>query len=504
LTGSGLIEEKAIIHSKMKKILSVQSRPMILSRPLILSWLLILSGLLIFSVPLRAQYLKVSENKRFLVTAGGEPFFWLGDTGWEMLHGLDRGEMEHYMRNRAGKGFTVIQTVIVAELDGLTFPNMEGNLPFEDFDPERPGEAYFGLVDYAVEKAREFGLVLALLPTWHRYVLPGSHPLRNEEAVFTPENAYAYGKFLGERYINAPNIVWVLGGDWPADAQIDIWDAMARGLADGENDQEGRVHLVTYHPRGQQTSSTWLHNREWLDFNMVQTGHQAPSFNVYDWIYSDYLLTPPKPVVNGEPAYEGVGIWFNAANPRHDDYEIRKQAYWSVFAGAFGHTYGNNNIWQMNREQGSGRIWANQTWDRALEAPGSGQLIHLRNLMESRPFLTRIPDQEILLGSNPPHASDHVRVTRDGTPGGADATYIMAYLPYYRSFTIDTRVIPGKEILVWWYHPRTGHAFLQGRMENTGKFEFSNWNDMVKEGQGGPDWVVVIDDAASGYGPPGR
>ncbi len=211
--------------------------------------------LLLFAFPLilclhtvSAQFLRVSDNQRFLVTSGGKPFFWLGDTGWEMLHRLDRLEMEHYMRNRSGKGFTVIQTVIVGEINGLAFPNLEGHLPFEDFDPERPTERYFEMVDFAVKKAQEFGLVLALLPTWHSYVLPGSHPLLNEEAVFNPENAYAYGKFLGTRYKDAPNIVWILGGDWPAGPQIKIWDAMARGLNEGDS----AIHLISYHPRGQQ------------------------------------------------------------------------------------------------------------------------------------------------------------------------------------------------------------------------------------------------------------
>jgi len=452
------------------------------------------------SLSVSAQFLRVSGNQRFLVTSGGEPFFWLGDTGWEMLHRLDRQEMEHYMRNRSGKGFTVIQTVIVGEIDGLAFPNLEGHLPFEDFDPERPTEKYFEMVDFAVKKAQEFGLVLALLPTWHTYVLPGSHPLLNEVAVFTPENAYAYGKFLGTRYKDASNIVWVLGGDWPAGPQINIWDAMARGLDEGDS----ASHLISYHPRGQQSSSTWLHNREWLDFNMVQTGHQAPSFNVYDWISRDYYLTPAKPVVNGEPAYEEIGIWFNPANPRHDDYEIRKQAYWSVFAGAFGHTYGNNNIWQMNNEDDSDRIWPTRSWDRALNSPGAGQLIHLRRLMESRPFLSRIPDQILLLGENPSHASDHIRVTRDGSAGKSNASYIMVYLPYYKSFKINTKVIPGSRLKVWWYNPQTGAAYLQAILDNQGEFEFSNWNDLIKEGMGGPDWVVVIDDVSAGYEAPGR
>jgi hypothetical protein len=462
-------------------------------------FLLIMAALLL-QTSVNAQLLKISDNQRFLVTSEGEPFFWLGDTGWEMLHRLDRQEMEHYMRDRAGKGFTVIQTVIVSEIDGLTFPNREGNLPFKDFSPEEPVENYFALVDYAVAQAEQMGLILALLPTWGRYVTPGSHPLENDQAVFDTTSAYSYGLFLGERYKDSPNIVWVLGGDWPAGPQKEIWDAMARGLEEGE---EGK-HLMTYHPRGQQTSSSWLHQSEWLDFNMVQTGHQAPSFNVYDWISNDYHLTPAKPVVNGEPSYEEIGIWFNPANPRHDDYEIRKQAYWSVFAGAFGHTYGNNNIWQMNNDEGSGRIWPNRTWDKALNSPGAGQLIHLRRLLESRPFLSRIPDQDLLIGENPSHATDHIRVTRDGTVGESDATYIMAYTPYYKSFKINTSVIPGASLKVWWYNPQTGYAFPQGIMENNGAFEFSNWNTLIKEGMGGPDWVVVIDDLSAGYEAPGR
>ena len=237
---------------------------------------------------------------------------------------------------------------------------------------------------------------------------------------------------------------------------------------------------------------------------MVQTGHQAPSFNVYDWIYNDYALTPPKPVVNGEPSYEDIGIWFNPVNGRHGDYEVRKQAYWSVFAGAFGHTYGNNNVWQMNRNDQATRIWAEVPWEEALNHPGSGQLGFLRRLMESRPFLTRIPDQEILTGDNPSHAWDHVRVTRDGTPGNQDATYIMAYTPCVRAFSINTSVISGKKLKVWWFDPATGHAFPQGIMENGGEFRVGNWVNPIREGMGGPDWVIVIDDADAGYATPGQ
>src|SRR3954451_857211 len=121
--------------------------------------------LLSFTLILNAQ-LKVSSNKRYLVTADNKPFFWLGDTGWELFHRLTREEADKYLQNRADKGFTVIQAVALAEMDGLHVPNAYGEVPLENDDPTRPREAYFQHVDYIINKAAELGLYIGLLPTW--------------------------------------------------------------------------------------------------------------------------------------------------------------------------------------------------------------------------------------------------------------------------------------------------------------------------------------------------
>src|SRR5262249_18837819 len=93
------------------------------------------------------QDLRVSENRRFLVRADGTPFFYLADTAWELFHRLDFEQAEDYLENRAAKGFTVIQAVALAEFDGLTEPNANGDLPLIDQDPARPNAAYFEHVD---------------------------------------------------------------------------------------------------------------------------------------------------------------------------------------------------------------------------------------------------------------------------------------------------------------------------------------------------------------------
>ena len=214
------------------------------------------------------QQLKVSQNQRYLQYENGKPFLWIGDTAWELFHKLDREEADEYLTTRKEQGFTIIQAVVLAELDGLKTPNAYGDVPFIDLDPARPNEAYFEHVDYIIDKANQLGLVMGVLPTWGDKlysVNPGAGPV-----VFNAENAEKYGEFLGKRYRDN-NIVWILGGDRTIDSMevLQIWRAMAEGINAGD----GGKHLMTYHPRGGTSSSDWLHNEPWLDFNMYQSGH---------------------------------------------------------------------------------------------------------------------------------------------------------------------------------------------------------------------------------------
>ena len=82
--------------------------------------------------------LTISENRRFLVHDDGSPFFYLGDTAWELLHRCTLEETERYLADRAAKHFTVIQTVVLAELDGLHVPNRNGDMPLINDDPAQP------------------------------------------------------------------------------------------------------------------------------------------------------------------------------------------------------------------------------------------------------------------------------------------------------------------------------------------------------------------------------
>lgn len=143
--------------------------------------------------------LQVSPDRRHLVQADGSPFFYLADTAWELIHRLDEDECRRYLRNRAAKGFTVVMTVLLAELDGLNTPNAHGERPLFDNDPARPNPAYFEQVDGVIGLAEELGLVVALLPTWgdkwHNHQnTPGPR------VFYDGASAGAWGRHVGERY----------------------------------------------------------------------------------------------------------------------------------------------------------------------------------------------------------------------------------------------------------------------------------------------------------------
>lgn len=439
--------------------------------------------------------LKISDNHRFLVFDDGTPFFYLGDTAWELFHSLNKEDTEKYLENRRQKGYTVIQAVALAELDGLNIPNKEGELPLANNDPAKPNEKYFEHVDWVIKKAEEKGIFIGLLPTWGD---KWNKKWGVGPEIFTPENAGIYGEFLGKRYKNSPNIIWILGGDRPVENDLHrkIIVAMAQGLRKGD----GGNHLISFHPTGGSGSAQYFHNESWLDFNMRQNGHSTSYTERYKMTLADYNLTPAKPVFDGEPIYEDHPINFKPDENGHSvATDVRRPLYWNLFGGAFGHTYGHHSVWQM---YSPGKNPVNRPlmpWYEAIDQPGAGQMVYGRLLMESRPFLTRIPDNSIVVtsevASSVPGAGAYSFVATRDTEG----TYLMVYVPVGRKFSVKTSVINDKKLVAWWYNPRTGEPIETGRFDNSGELTF-----ISPEPGENTDWILVIDAASAKYRAPGK
>jgi hypothetical protein len=468
------------------------------------AWVLLITAVVIncgaapgFAVP--APRLKVASNQHFLVYEDNRPFFYLADTAWELFHRLNREEASRYLADRASKGFTVIQAVAIAELDGHTDPNAYSHLPFVDLDPAQPAvqagpkNDYWDQVDFIVEQANSLGLFIGFLPTWGRYWHDDS---KAGKRLFTVQNAEAYGEWLGHRYRDKA-IIWILGGDRTPenDEQKAILRAMARGLRQGDQG----AHLITLHPSGGHSSAEWFQNEAWLDFNLRQNGHAAEFTGRYDQTRVDYDRTPSKPVIDGEPIYEDHPVSFDAKKFGHSlAADVRRPLYWDLFGGACGHTYGHHSVWQM---WAPGRVPINNPllpWFEAIDRPGAGQMRFARWLLESRPFLTRIPDDSVIVTDHVPTAVPgngryHFAATRD-----ADGSYAMIYAPVGRPFKVRMDKIKGAKVKAWWFNPRNGTATSIGQFSNIGEREFSP----PDKGET-LDWVLVLDDAAKRFPPPG-
>jgi hypothetical protein len=139
--------------------------------------------------------LRVTPDGHYLEYENGNPFFWLGDTGWQLFSRLTLSEIKFYLDNRASKGFNVIQVCILGEGD-ISKPNRYGQSPLIKNNPLQPNEKYFALVDSVVKLCLQKNLFLALMPTWGSTVVqaPGN------TVIFDSVIAFRFGKWIAERY----------------------------------------------------------------------------------------------------------------------------------------------------------------------------------------------------------------------------------------------------------------------------------------------------------------
>ena len=422
--------------------------------------------------------IKVSPNGRYFTDSDGRPFFYLADTCWLLFKRATMEEADEYFRDRASKGFTVIQAYLVR---GLSSPDPDGNTsligaePFIDRDPAKPNDRFFAHVDGMVARANELGLVMALVTakSWH---VPGG-----QDCVFDEHNARGFGAFLGERYRDRA-VMWLPGGD-SAPAKADtVWRAMAGGLNEGS---KGR-HLVSYHGDWMSSSSEWYHGAEWLDFNTIQSGHTWESDN-YAFVSVDRALSPAKPTVDMEPSYENHPV---GGRPPIDSHKVRVQGYTAMLTGAAGHGYGALDLFCFFKDADGpfprgGGGWKEKVfrdWRTAMAYEGAAQMGLMRRFFEKRPWYKLVPGQSMMASYK--GEGNHRRVAARAE----DGSFILAYLPEGGQITIrGLEHLTGPQVAASWYDPRTGEWHEIGRHEKS-TLSFTAPSSGQKD-----DWVLVLD-----------
>lgn len=437
------------------------------------------------------QKLLISSNKRFFTDEKGQPFFWLGDTGWLLFSKLNREEAKTYLEDRKQKGYNVIQVMV---LHTVAAANVYGDSALVNKNVAKPltteGKSssdaaqydYWDHVDYIVDEAAKRNLYMAMVPIWGTNVKNG---------WVSREEGKTYAEWLANRYKNKWNIVWLNGGDIKGTDSLATWNIMGAALR-----QTDPNHLITFHPFGRTTSSQWFHNEPWLDFNMFQSGHRSYDLDTsrhehrfgpdnYKFVLIDYKLIPTKPSFDGEPSYELIPYGLHdTTKPYWQAHDVRRYAYWGVFAGGAGHTYGHNSVMQMHKPTDKGSAYGSKKyWNKAIHDEGARQMVYVKQLMLSKPYFNRVPDQSLIAGEQG-EKYNYLAATR-----GDDYAFIYNYTG--RPFAVNMGKIKGDQVKATWFSPRDGSKQTIGSFVNRGVQNF----DPPGETKDGNDWVLILESA---------
>ncbi|KAK8889149.1 hypothetical protein M9Y10_033893 [Tritrichomonas musculus] len=317
------------------------------------------------------------------------------------------------MQKRKSQGFTVLQIVAL--------------------DPERDVEMR-NPSDWIIDKAAEYGFYILLLPVWGQLVVGDNWAGGVFPKTVIEENSYGYGEFIGKRYKHKKHILWCLGGDrQPIHKGVDyknVYRKMAKGVLDkdvkyNEKDPSWEELLITYHACHEaetgdcSTLSYWNGEEEaWISFN-------------YEIVAKEYTKPRVRPVWDGEPAYEMMITTFPPVNESyHGTWMVRRRAYFSMFSGSFGHTYGHASVWCSIGEKERG-IMTKYSWYEALQSEGSMQMKLLRQIMEYLALMTAVGQD----GSEEMNSLVAVCVNPSGK-------FVCLYLPSGGSVTLDLNELP--------------------------------------------------------------
>lgn len=451
--------------------------------------------------------IQVHPDGHYFQQGGGEPFFYLADTAWMLFNKLTETEARRLFADRSAKGFTAVQAVVFRDLFEPNSPNVAGLRPFAsegDLRAARLNPKWIEWVVHLVGVAGEYGLVMALLPTWGDKW--NAHSNSAGPVVMNADSGHAYCRGLSDALGECANVIWILGGDSPVRTQrdADVVRAMGQGLRAGASGDR----LISFHPTGRATSEIF-HSEGWLDFNALQTGHARPNLPNHHHIERLYHACPTKPCLDMECNYEMMPAGFirnQGLQPElsgaYSAYDVRKAYYRSVLAGGAGFAYGCEPIRQVYRKGDRVHAWSGEgmcTWDEALSAPGSSQLRLLKDVLGERSYFTREPAQQLLrsirgVGEWADHTDVGLTfarqentdpVARIAVARCREGRYILVYLPVRQILQVDTSDLAGDRLDVTVYNPETREVAARLDSANSGTFHYLPERDL--------DSFLVID-----------
>jgi len=409
--------------------------------------------------------LRVSANRQHLEDSTGAPFIVVGDTAWSLVAQLNETDIERYLDDRAVRGFNAIIVNLLEHKFASHAPATVGGVqPFAAGRMfEVPNAEYFDIAHRAVAAAGRRGISVWLCPAYLGWD-------GGDEGFFKEINAAGhdalrnYGRFVGERFKDLPNIVWMLGGDF-AFPTSHRWlgDVLAAGLRDG-----GARQLMTAHG-GQTAAVETFGDGDWIAVDTVYSYLK----DLREPLHAARMRRPQRPFVLIESTYEGE----HDAPPE----QIRFQAWAAMLSGATGQFFGNNPIWHFD---GPTLFKYEGSWQQALDSVGSRDMARLGAFFRSQPWIELQP------------AADGQVVTTDTgvapvAASSTDGTITIVYVPAHSTGTRELLLKSRHANAAQWFDPAGDASPVIANIDGDAESRL-RVHTPGRNSAGATDWVLVL------------
>lgn len=431
--------------------------------------------------------LSISADRKSLIDQHGRRFLLVGDSAWSLVTQLTKAETVAYLDDRRNRGFNAILVDLMEHKFTDRRPpwkNAEGVVPFADNrDFTRRNPAFFDHAAWVVERAAERGMLVLMAPAYMGYNC-GDEGWCSEMRANGVEKLTRFGRFVGERFRDLPNIVWVEGGDLVpstsgAPSQLDLVNAVANGIREGDRGS----HLHTAHwARG--VSSSEGPRVPWLDLDSTYSGL---TFETHRDSLADFARSVGKrPVLFLEGRYE--------SEKSTNDVQLRAQMYQPVLSGSTGFVFGNNPIWSFANPKDGNPSWAFLSggavpWRTATGSAGAASASRAKELFSSLPWHALLPDVKRKILKSSPHASDPAQnVVLASSP---DGRLVVAYFTAALSATLDLNGL-SRPLAASWYDPVSG-ARTPAAKEPLASGGLQTFSPPGNNAGSAPDWVLLLE-----------
>lgn len=416
------------------------------------------------------QKLKIGDNYRFLVKEDGSPFVWIGETNWFFAK-LPPAAIDSILDKRSAQGFTMMM-ISCRE-------NLYNGAGTGDID--NPNEAWWAYLDEYITKCAQRNMYVGITLGWWGKT-------RNNSAA----DLYEYGRWVGDRYKDDNNIVWLTLGEAGGHSRRDTipdekLSALVRGIREGDTGNK----LLTVHADYKRSTSI-SDDSDLCDFNNWQTSqwcclNDLPrkddrTWTVWEAIAFDYNQVyngKPKPTLDAEAWYENNKD-FCGATP----FNMRRRAYFTIFAGAFGHSYGAGGIWDGLTKPDS----CSGTALEAIRYPGARDIGYVSNFLHKLgdDFLKLRPDQSIITKGNSDDYDAHIQATRAND-------IALIYSASDAAYSVDVSELSKPSLAAVWYNPRSNQYQAQDNLQLAKNAKVQTFDPPGELGAGN-DWVLILGD----------